>query len=539
MLKPLKKNIINGQVLKNYNDIKLDKLEEKIAHIHYPVIDAMPLPALDDNNETNMNNSLSGEDNDDLEQKRGLSLAPRMSLGFNLFEKIPATTTTTTDINNNNNPVVINQDLTGHIDDIDMKKVVSVNTIMSQPNMHNSIILTSSSNAKHSVSNVNELTNPTKQKSSNNVFVATASSNYNNDFSSPSLTAHTACNNNKLVFKEPPSYEQYTSKDHYDPKSLHLVWQGGPTPTPTQRIQHHRIIRPNYSKLILLDSNDTNTMAVHRLRQNLMRAKSTDMMELHHPLGYNNNKNFISHDDETPYMIMGEEVLNNIPPHASYRANPYFYNEPQRFFNDRLKKDEVVIPIEYKRAVRPTTSINQQVQPKRSFYLKNNQILNQNMEIDQRYANYLMKQSKMLNLSNNQIYLPNRQSYPTPFEQLNNQNNDELPLDIDYGFNYLNKPGGDVEHLESTANSSGNNGATIMQGSSCNCINIASCSKENLNEFLHSKDCLFFARPQQQQQQKNRYRMIHNRYNNPNYLRMKSFSHSDYNIQRESNVKLV
>ena len=84
--------------------------------------------------------------------------------------------------------------------------------------------------------------------------------------------------------------------------------------------------------------------------------------------------------------------------------------------------------------------------------------------------------------------------------------------------------------------------ATVWRGSACNCINIASCSQDNLNEFLHSKDCKFFIKEKPQQQTHLNYYQIMQEYQQtplPNYVSLKSFSHSDYNITKANNSNLV
>ena len=78
------------------------------------------------------------------------------------------------------------------------------------------------------------------------------------------------------------------------------------------------------------------------------------------------------------------------------------------------------------------------------------------------------KSKKNLNLSNHQIYLP-----PPPTISKKSQSN----------FNFSSN------ESEDTFSGCRSPAATLIHGSICNCVNIASCSRDKLDGFLHSKDC--------------------------------------------------
>jgi hypothetical protein len=268
-----------------------------------------------------------------------------------------------------------------------------------------------------------------------------------------------------------------------------------------------------------------------------------------------------------------------------------------------------MVPIEFKRAKRPQHQPTLQHKTSGSAYIHNEQQQQQQPYQPRYAANYMSsKQAKLVtNLSNHHIYMPHTtatslhhtppppppplqtQQLPPPPLNFNNDP-DELyqkstsgrsnydytagsntinpaSLDLEYGFNYTGPGGKRSESDEDTYAATGNFaaaasynssvGATVWRGSACNCINIATCSRENLNEFLHSKDCVFFAHQQHVQQQRraaallsapphrlNYYMMMNNEVplppppNYANYVKLKSFSRSDYNIPR-GNVKLV
>ncbi len=73
--------------------------------------------------------------------------------------------------------------------------------------------------------------------------------------------------------------------------------------------------------------------------------------------------------------------------------------------------------------------------------------------------------------------------------------------------NLLNQPNGtnsnsnaikqNINHIDDNTTASSNesiNGSqqmtTILHGTICNCINIASCNQDDINCFIHSKDCI-------------------------------------------------
>ncbi len=224
-----------------------------------------------------------------------------------------------------------------------------------------------------------------------------------------------------------------------------------------------------------------------------------------------------------------------------------------------------MVPIEFKRAKRPQSKSQRQTS---MLYIHQSEQQRQQPPFHNLppYDNYMS--GKLVNLSNHHIYLPsvshqfeqprclssNYNDLDDLYQQTNTRGNCEyisavkdnknVSLDMDYSFNYVDKC--DNDHGNYTTNYN-NGGATVWRGSACNCINIATCSRENLSEFLHSKDCVFFMHQQQQQHRRimgqanvqhvNYYMMMNEE---PNYVKLKSFSHSDYNLTRGNvNVKLV
>jgi hypothetical protein len=250
-----------------------------------------------------------------------------------------------------------------------------------------------------------------------------------------------------------------------------------------------------------------------------------------------------------------------------------------------------MVPIEFKRAKRPHQKPQHQTS---MLYIHQGEIQQQQQPPYQnlpRYDNYMSsKQAKQqINLSSHHIHLPpshpltavghqfqqsSRVVAPSNYTNLDDlyqksntrgnydymsaaaaHKNNKVSIDMEYSLSYANKC--DNDNGDASANYSGgrynNGGATVWRGSACNCINIATCSRENLSEFLHSKDCVFFVHQQQQhRQQQQQRRMVGGQANNthrmnnyymmmneePNYIKLKSFSHSDYNLTR-GNVKLV
>lgn len=81
-------------------------------------------------------------------------------------------------------------------------------------------------------------------------------------------------------------------------------------------------------------------------------------------------------------------------------------------------------------------------------------------------------ENKMINISKHQIYLPPVSSFGLKSHQIKFSDSDKVILN------------------ETSSNGFDMQTATYLKGSACNCINIASCSKENLNEFIHSQDCV-------------------------------------------------
>ena len=85
------------------------------------------------------------------------------------------------------------------------------------------------------------------------------------------------------------------------------------------------------------------------------------------------------------------------------------------------------------------------------------------------------KRPKSINYSNHHIYLP-----PPPTLLTNTiTNQTEYKPNVN-------------EIIENSNNSIAGSlqMTTLLQGTVCNCINIASCNKEEINGFIHSKDCI-------------------------------------------------
>ena len=96
-----------------------------------------------------------------------------------------------------------------------------------------------------------------------------------------------------------------------------------------------------------------------------------------------------------------------------------------------------------------------------------------NFDLTQEQYNSLVKKQqkakfKSINLSNHQIYLP-----PGPTITIKDQIEQSAMLS-------------DSEDVISESRSPA---PTLIHGSICNCVNIASCSKDKINGFIHSKDC--------------------------------------------------
>jgi len=79
------------------------------------------------------------------------------------------------------------------------------------------------------------------------------------------------------------------------------------------------------------------------------------------------------------------------------------------------------------------------------------------------------KVKKNINFSNHQIYLP-----PPPTISKKTQS-----------YKHLNSNESD----ESLSGGCRSPAATLIHGSICNCVNIASCSRDKLDGFIHSRDC--------------------------------------------------
>jgi hypothetical protein len=114
---------------------------------------------------------------------------------------------------------------------------------------------------------------------------------------------------------------------------------------------------------------------------------------------------------------------------------------------------------------------------------------------------------KNINWSNHQIYLPQTRTKTTPLQSghLVYSNNSAGSNNSSKGYNLS----------FSTAGDGRSPAVSLIHGSICNCVNIASCSNDRINDFIHSNDCQLAS------------------LNQCNNKRSLTKSKSDYGIQRE------
>ena len=97
----------------------------------------------------------------------------------------------------------------------------------------------------------------------------------------------------------------------------------------------------------------------------------------------------------------------------------------------------------------------------------NKDCINFDLSNDQ-YKSLVRRQQKNINLSNLQIYLPPPSTIASNIQTVKNYSSN----DSDDTFSCCRSPA-----------------PTLIRGSICNCVNIASCSRDKIDDFIHSKDC--------------------------------------------------
>lgn len=126
--------------------------------------------------------------------------------------------------------------------------------------------------------------------------------------------------------------------------------------------------------------------------------------------------------------------------------------------------DETSIPIELE-SLKKSTIREKKIN---LFNFNNTLPFTAQKEIRKKYENMINKGQK-LNLTSHQIYLPPPSSLgPGPYYKKNSQ--------------IINEK----EHTDLNKN------ASYIKSPECNCINIAACDKDKINEFLHSNECELF-----------------------------------------------
>lgn len=162
---------------------------------------------------------------------------------------------------------------------------------------------------------------------------------------------------------------------------------------------------------------------------------------------------------------------------ASYKTeqleNSKYFDKETRPKNNRISymsleknleftENDVSIPIEFES--NKNRNLREEYLNEQKYDFNNqSQTLKSDQEMQEEYLS-LKKNRKTLNVSNHQIYLPPASSMiQTPRHEVIYSENGN---------------GGDSQN------------ATCLRASACNCVNIASCTKDKINEFIHSKDCI-------------------------------------------------
>lgn len=119
----------------------------------------------------------------------------------------------------------------------------------------------------------------------------------------------------------------------------------------------------------------------------------------------------------------------------------------------------------------------------------NKRTINQDLSNEQ-YFDLISKKNKLksINYSNHHIYLP-----PAPTLGVLNTNDMSI-LSNPNDYVNTNKIKNDANIITNSNSNECINGpnqmTTLLQGTICNCINIASCNKDEINCFIHSNDCI-------------------------------------------------
>lgn len=383
--------------------------------------------------------------------------------------------------------------------------------------------------------------------------------------------------------------------------ALHLIWNGETGEyVPYNSSHNHQSRRTaDYSKMMTIGQSEAmfRRNANNNYGQNLIRTKSTDV-ELG---GGNRNTTRSPYDFRVSFAqqadMMDDERYNR-PSAATttrnydmvpiefrrakrqaqqkqsmlthqYSLNPdYLYKDSKRVVED---DDRLVYtnrpPALQSHGSQPGLYSYVLSQPSRQVYLPQEQYVN--YYVDDRYTNRQGSQQRIYSDRNNYDFgygFNGNYDRAAGYQTSNKNNSFNLSL------NNLHRLNNDINENSLPVVSDEQPSATVWKGSACNCINIASCSQDNLNEFLHSKDCIFFQQARNNvassttrldsslepsqisantpsgsshhqrhygaSRRGNYYAFAKNRSLEPNYMKLKSFSHSDYDIPRES-VKLV
>lgn len=433
MIKPLQKNILNGEMLRGYNDINVD-LKNSARTNKLPVILPMPQPI---NNLESENKSINFDDNSN-----------RYCL----------------DANNNisfNEPCLDNQNRVFY------RFLPESNfSIHVKPSKSNSLI--------HHFVNVDDIKFKNALTSSyNNNF--NNSCEFHNSLADPGTYHRFPTSSTNNVYKS-GGYCNDTSLNTNDlTSSLHFGWSNNDG-------SQNRLIK-NQSQLILMQTEHIEQSKSDY--EQVQLESQNDLIKVDQPsqsnkfskvyfLGSNDRIDALSKSTNNIMGVTGVKSACNSDLSEKTKRKHLNTFKPldstdslSRTSQSQLKSAlPVELPIELENKNAKSYECNK---TNENFFI--------NYDLSKEQYDSLMKsinRKKKLNITNHQIYLP-----PAPTIGYDQANHSIINFASD---NYNNKSSPESNESQSIT-------ATLIHGSVCNCVNIASCSKDKLNGFIHSSDC--------------------------------------------------
>ncbi len=437
----MKKNINNGEILKNYNSLKLD---QEALNVPYPLQDPIPIE-----NEIEAN-------------KEKLNLVP---LGLDtqlLSSKVIDESKQTSKLSNFQG-------------DGEEKQSIDLDALESNQNRVYYRIIPNKNLSIHVRPSFEYL--PYNQ----NEIVKQSSLNETDNY--PKF-ARLYRNDESELFK-PARYQSFRVQKTSDDNQVSQSGNGNMINRANTTRLKYKPIGENFMSI-----EETRDQLPNQRQRIKLKANGQDFLDfgLKKSKSLNLAKNVDSQsrdgEDEIDKQVKDDEkeVVEEIE--NDNRANTYreeYQSNPVSipiFVEQRQAKTSVKKKIPHKKSIK---SIKSKSSP---FSTPN---INYDLSIEQHYE-LVNNINKSLNLSNHRIYLPPSTSKP-------------LISYENFYANYKYSETFDNNEAESTESSTDDNCilkyndsrevvSPIIRGNICNCINIASCSSDKLNGFIHANDCI-------------------------------------------------